>query len=416
MLRLSFFEYTCNDETLIKQSKYPQLVLLTAFIILLFNSGMRFSLGLLLVPMADSLEWSRTTLSSMMTLFMLVTATALPFTGQLVDRLGPFRVLSTGVLLAGIALALTSLVQQPWQAWLFYGVLFALGSAATSITPIGVILSRAFPDRAGLANSIAISGMGVGQLLIISVLAAFLVQTGWRGAFLWMGLGSMVAILPWLYLVKRMQPAPVESESSAAVQQQAAPSLSLTAAMCQRRMWLLLVIYAICGFQDFFIATHIVALAIDSNVDSAVAGQMLAFMGLAGLVGVLLSGIIADRYGPRSVTLLCFILRIGLFIVMLLNRDPVVIIVAALTFGFTFWMTAPMTVLFARQLVGLSLLGTVTGIITMVHHGMGGMGAVFGAIGFDTSGSYDSGLMSMLALSVLGGVLTLLYRESSRDR
>ena len=86
-------------------------------------------------------------------------------------------------------------------------------------------------------------------------------------------------------------------------------------------------------------------------------------------------------------------------------------ITAALLFGFTFWMTAPLTVIFARQIVGVSLLGTVSGIITMVHHGMGGFGALFGALGFDRSGNYQSGLMALLALSILGGVLTLLYRE-----
>jgi predicted MFS family arabinose efflux permease len=391
--------------------KFPAIILLLAFVILLFNSGMRFSLGLLLLPMADSLQWSRTALSSMATVFMLVAAAALPFTGQLVDRIGPFRVLTGGVLLAGLSLVLTSQIEHPWQAYLCYGVLFALGSAATSITPIGVILSRAFPERTGLANSVAISGMGLGQLLIVSVLAASLWQLGWRGAFMWLGIGSVLLIAPLLFLTMRV--ARQQSvKDSAAVQKTATQTKpGLATAMRSKPLWLVLLIYAICGFQDFFIATHIVALASESNVDRATAGQLLALMGLAGLCGVLPAGALADRFGVKRVTLFCFILRCVLFALMLVSREPYAVITAALMFGFTFWMTAPLTVIFARQIVGVSLLGTVSGVITMVHHGMGGFGALFGALGFDQSGSYDSGLLAMLVLSVVGGALTLMYRD-----
>jgi len=391
--------------------KFPYVVLLLAFVILLFNSGMRFSLGLMLLPMAESLQWSRTVLSSMATVFMLVAATALPFTGQLVDRIGPFRVLTGGVLLAGISLVLTSSIEHPWQAYLYYGVLFALGSAATSITPIGVILSRAFPNRTGLANSVAISGMGLGQLLIVSVLAVTLWRLGWRSAFMWLGIVSILVIAPLLLWVRlaaaSSTPATVEK-----AQAQRDPVLpGLLQALRSKPLWLVMLIYAICGFQDFFIATHIVALATEAKVDIATAGQLLALMGLAGLFGVLPAGALADRVGPKRVTLFCFVLRCVLFSLMLISREPVAVIAAALMFGFTFWMTAPLTVIFARQLVGVSLLGTVSGIVTMVHHGMGGFGALFGALGFDHTGDYRSGLIAMLALSAIGLVLTLLYRD-----
>lgn len=401
-----------------KYWNYSTAVVLMAFVVLLFNSGMRFSLGLLLLPMADSLQWSRTALSSMATVFMLVTAAALPFTGQLVDRLGAFRVLAFGIITAGIALVLTSQINQPWQGYAVYGVLFALASAATSITPIGVILSRAFPQRAGLANSLAISGMGVGQLLIVSVLAAWLATLGWRGAFFWLGVGSVVAMLPLLYWVYQLrEPATPPATPTAPVVATTASGgepATLTAALKLRPLWLMLLIYAICGFQDFFIATHIVAMAIDADVDVQTAGQMLALMGLAGLAGVLLAGVMADRYGPISVTVLCFVLRCALFVAMLSSQAPWLIVTAALLFGSTFWMTAPLTVIFARQLVGMGLLGAVSGVITMVHHGLGGLGAIYGAVGYDLQGSYTSGLASMLGLSMLA--LLLLAHPLLRKR
>jgi hypothetical protein len=56
------------------------LVLATAFMVLLFNSGSRFSIGLLLKPMADDLAWTRSTLSLAVTAFMVISALTLPLT------------------------------------------------------------------------------------------------------------------------------------------------------------------------------------------------------------------------------------------------------------------------------------------------------------------------------------------------
>ena len=44
--------------------------------------------------------------------------------------------------------------------------------------------------------------------------------------------------------------------------------VDLRAAARTRQFWLLLVIYAICGFNDFFVSTHVVAFAQDRGVDA----------------------------------------------------------------------------------------------------------------------------------------------------
>ncbi len=50
-----------------------------------------------------------------------------------------------------------------------------------------------------------------------------------------------------------------------------------------RGFWLLLLVYAPCGIQDFFVSVHVVAFALDEGVGALFARNLLAFMGLAGL-------------------------------------------------------------------------------------------------------------------------------------
>lgn len=383
-----------------------------AFVVLLFNSGARFTLSLLLHPMSLDLGWSRTTLSSVVTVFMVVSALSLPLVGHWVDRWGPRLVLVGGVTVSGLALATMGFIQLPVHAFVLYGLVFALGSAATSITPIGVLLSRWYPHRTGMANSVAISGMGVGQLLIISVLAAQVLVLGWRGSYIALGIAVLAVALPLVYFGSR--PATPESPpvAAGAGSPGAAPSplaQSVAPVLGKRSFWALAMMYAVCGFQDFLVATHIVAFALDEGLSSLVAGNMLAFMGLAGLVGVLTTGVLNDRFGAALPTGLCFVIRLVLFAAVLASREPWLIIAMALGYGFTFWMTAPLTVVFVRALAGMALLGTLTGLITMVHHISGGAGALVGAWIFDASGNYDAALWVMLISSAVALGLTPFF-------
>ncbi len=156
-----------------------------------------------------------------------------------------------------------------------------------------------------------------------------------------------------------------------------------------RQFWLLIAIYAICGFDDFFVGTHVVAFAQDQGIDVFLAGNLLALMGLTGLVGVLAAGAFSDRLGPVWPTALAFIARIAVFALVMVDQSPLSIAIFALVFGLTFLVTAPLTVVFVSQNFGTRHLGALTGIITMVHHIAGGLGAYVGAAVFDATGQYD---------------------------
>ena len=397
-----------------------RFLLAVCFLVLLFSGGARFAIGLLLHPMAHDLSWSRSTLSLSVTVFMVLSACALPLVGHLVDRFGARAVLAVSVLATGFALAAMSLIESPWEALLVYGVVFALGCAGTSITPVGVLLSRWYPHRMGMANSIAISGMGVGQLLVISVLAVQLTTLGWRGSFLALGVATLVCVLPFVLAMAKAEPSdpkappPGPSAVTGADAAVGDGAETLREALASRRLQLLLVIYVVCGFQDFLVATHMVAFALDEGVETLLAGNMLAFMGLTGLAGVLLAGVLNDRFGPVLPTALCFALRIVLCTLLLLSREPAVIVGAALLYGVTFWMTAPLAVVFARESASIALLGTVSGLITMAHHVAGGIGALAGASIFDAYGSYTRAFVALLVLSVVALGLTLVLPRRPR--
>ena len=290
------------------------LALAAGFLVLLIGGGARFGIGLTFKPMVDEFGWARGELGMAVGAYMLVSALATFITGRMADRLSPRALLMGGTIIGGAGIGLMSLVSQPWHALLLYGVVFAIGNGAASLVIVGVIVMRIYPGRAGFANAFAISGMSVGQLLMIAVLASVLVEIGWRSVFIWIGIAHLV-LLPLLIALPGQGGAQSANETPRA-------SLSLREAGRKRQFWLLLGVYAICGLDDFFVTTHVAAFAQDRGLGALSAGHLLALMGLTGLAGVIASGLVSDRVGPVWPTAAAFAARIVVFAWIALDQSP----------------------------------------------------------------------------------------------
>ena len=381
------------------------LVLAAGFMVLFIGGGARFAIGLTLKPIVDQFGWGRSELGIAVALFQLVSAVAMLAAGHLADRISPRTVLAGGLLLSGIAIGLMSAINAPWQAMVLYGLIFGLGNGAASLVPIGVLVTRMLPGRVGFANAVIMSGMSVGQLVVIATMTAVLTSLSWPSVYLLLGAAHLL-LLPFLFAA-----IPGKLPENAGGATRPATGLNLREAARSRQFWLLMAIYAICGFDDFFVATHVVAFAQDRGLDVFLAGNLLALMGLAGLLGVVAAGAFSDRSGPVWPTALCFAARVAAFGLVWVDQSPVSVAIFALVFGLTFLVTAPLTVVFVKESFGTRNLGGLTGLITMVHHISGGIGAYAGAAVFDATGTYDGAFVFMLVISALAVVLTLMLQR-----
>src|SRR5262245_58256045 len=374
-------------------------ILAAGFLVLFVGGGTRFAIGLVLKPIAEELDIGRAAVGLAVAAYLVVTSASMFLAGRLADALSIRLVLLGGLLIAAAGLGLMVVLWAPWQIFLFYGVVFAMGNGIASITPVSLLVARAFPDKAGLANGVVSAGMSAGQLVVIATFAVLLAQTGWRALFFWGALAHLL-LLPLLVIalptdLKHAEIAPGSTRSLAE------HGMDLRGAARTSRFWLLIGVYALCGFDDFFVSTHVVAFAQDRGVDALLAGDLLALMGLVGFLGVIAAGAWSDKVGPVTPAVACFLLRIAAFALIEVDQSPIAVAAFALLFGLTFLMTAPLLVVFARAAFGMGNLGSITGLIVMVHHMFGGLGAWIGATVFDAYGTYDWAFGLMFASSLL---------------
>tara|TARA_Y100000590_G_scaffold306078_1_gene345300 strand:- start:2170 stop:3405 length:1236 start_codon:yes stop_codon:yes gene_type:complete len=396
------------------------VVLGTGFIVLFFNAGILSAFGLILPDMSEDTGWSRSSLSLAVTVFMIVSAIAMPIVGRISDRYDIRLILATGTIIVAFGTGLIWFIEDFWQLVVLYGVIFAIGHAASSIPPISILVSRWWPKSPGLANSVAIAGMGLGPFVIVTILTVLLF-IGWRNIYAIIGIVNVVLVLPIVLLFAKSQPGDITDHNEQTMSQKDTIPVVETAGATgfklatilgtSKHMWLLLLVFGICGFQDFFVNTHLVAFANDNEIGKALSGFILALMGLMGLPGVIICGYITDRFGPAIPTLICFLIRTVIFVIIIYYQNTSTIVVFSLFYGSTFLITAPLVAIYAKQVFGSKLMGLTGGIIIMIHQLLGGLGAVLGAVVFDNLGSYDLAFIVSLATSIVAIVISLKLHQ-----
>ncbi len=243
------------------------------------------------------------------TAFNIVSAALQAPAGFLVDRIGPRRVLTAGLVLGAVALVFIALVPTYWALLVAYAF---LGLANTVYHPADyAILSASIdPKRIGRAFSIhTFSGyLGSGVAPSIVILSAGL--WGWSGAALVAAaMGGVVAsmLLTFGAILVRPSPAPTTARAASTASQSPSENgwrLLFSAPILRNLFFFMLLALSNGGLQTY----GVVALGALHGTPATIANIALSGYLLLSAAGVLLGGVIADRTRHHQwVATCCFV-------------------------------------------------------------------------------------------------------------
>jgi len=402
---------------------YGWYILAASFAILFFTSGARYSFGVAFKPMIKELDWSRGSISFAFFLNMTLFALSLIAAGRLYDRYGPKWVIFVSTFFLSAGFALISVVNSLWQFYIVYGVFAAVGLGGTSIPLLAALISRWFTKWRGLAISLALAGNCMGQFVLIPVFTFCTFRYGWRVSYLSIGLMMGIVIMTLVLFVIRESPdhlgpspahekeAEKKERSGEAASGDRLQDLSLRGAMKTSPFWLFLVVMFVCGSGDFLVTTHLIPFATDHGILPAQAGNMLAWLGLMSLLGVLIAGPASDLIGNKIPMAIAFMIRFGAFLLILTYQDVASFYLFSILFGLTYLVTGPLATTLLGRLYGFSHIGLLSGFATTVHHIGGGFWAYLGGLIFDQTGSYRLAFICSAVLALIAIVCCILIRE-----
>src|SRR6201996_7213707 len=256
--------------------------------------GSIFSLPVFLQPISQATGWSRTDISTAMTLAFITMGVASFGWGMAMDRFGPRPVLLCGGTLLGAGLVLASRSATVREFQVIYGLLAGAGGGGI-FAPMMATVTGWFDKHRSLAVSLVSAGMGVAPLTVAPIAARLVTTYDWRFAQLSIGLAAWALLLPTALLVRR-SPALRRAAGAAA-----GPKPSVRAALRTPQFVVLALTYFCCCATHSGPLFHTVSYAISCGLPVAAAVSIYSVEGLAGLVGRVVFGLAGDRFGAKRV-------------------------------------------------------------------------------------------------------------------
>ena len=399
---------------------YGYAIVLVTFIIAAVVEGSLFSFGIFFNPLLTEFGWTRTVTAGAVSLTSIIHIPVAFAAGRLTDKFGSRPVLTACGFFLGLGLLLMSLTSTLWHLYFFYGVILAIGLGFYWI-PIMSILPRWFIRKRASMMGIIASGIGVGQLIFPPAVNWLISAYGWRTSFLVIGGTTIVIIMAVAQFLKQdpgqMGLSPYgESESKPEDSITETGGFSFREAIHTRQFWVLSLIYFNWMFGLSVVVVHSVIHAIGIGMSPASAANILAIIGITGIIGRITSGRLADMFGIKPVLIISFALIATGFLWLMIGRETWMVYLFAAIFGISYGAFEILQAPIIAELFGMRSFGA----ITALAHNLGIVEFIFGPVVagyiFDVNNSYFLAFLISALMAGASSIFSILLPLSRSER
>jgi len=383
----------------------PALVLLLAFTCNMLGRGAGDTFIVFLLPLSEAFGWSRAQVSSVYSIYLVVTGLAAPLTGILLDRWGPRVVYPTGLALLATGCLLAGHLTRLWQFQACIGVLNGIGVSMLGMVPASMLISRWFRERMSTAMGIAYAGFGTGTLVIVP-LAQYLIEShGWRETYGLMGMALLV-LLPLLLLVPwaRLAAGPAKAPERRSHPLEETRAWQVGSAIRTRAYWQLVQVFTFTALAMYAMLAQIVAYLVEVGLKPLEAATAFGAQGLLSVAGMMASGWSSDRFGFRATATASFVSTfIGIGFLLLLSVHPAAWLVVpfVLFFGISQGARGPIVSSITARLFRGPTFATINGTIFACMSVGGALGSWTSGVLYDLTGGYRASFVFSMACVVV---------------
>lgn len=369
---------------------------------------MQFTFGVFVKPLSEALQTDRGTISGALLAGLVATGIATPLIGRLIDQHGTRRVALPAIVLFALGMAAIGLFANSPAALILMYALCGIVAAGQTPLPYSKAIAAVFDERRGLALGIATAGVGLGTMLMPMLAQKLMASFGWRGAYMGLGLVTLLVALPamaGLVTRRREEGASPHGAVSGSAPNAAAPGMSAAEARVSGRFWCLAVAFFTVALAASGVVAHIVPLMTDRGVPAASAAAAISAAGLALIVGRLAAGWLLDRLHAPHVAMVFFSLPLLGIALLLGTADARFGVPAAILVGLGLGAEVDLIAFLQSRSLGLKAFGEIYGYLFAIFMLGSGLGPFLMGQSFKLLHSYDPALMVMAAGLVLACVL-----------
>ncbi|MCY4455285.1 MAG: MFS transporter [Chloroflexi bacterium] len=378
-----------------------------------------FSLTVFIGPLRDEMGWTAAAITFGFSLGTLEQGLLAPFTGFLIDRLGPRKMAATGVVILSLGLLLFSQARS-LEVYYLASLLMATGNSIGSLMAFSAAVMNWFERKRARAMGVLNAGNGAGYF-VVPIVALLVSWLGWRETLMIASAIVLIVGLPLALLLRdRPQPygylpdgEPPEDRSGGPLAMPALTGFTVGAGLRIPAFYLLALANA-CG--TFAIVAWVILQVphLEQNgFSTGFAALIVAFYGAFQVAMRIVAGWIADTLGRRRVYALGFILQ-GIGMLLFVQLEPgrlwlIPFYYAAFGLGHAAWLVVQMTLI--GDYFGTLRFATLRGLASMFQTPVTMIAPVLAGFIFDRTGTYDVIFSIYAGIAACGAIFVLLVRR-----
>ncbi|MGO4737512.1 MFS transporter [Bosea sp. 2KB_26] len=393
------------------------LVVAAAFAVTFVGFGSAYSFSAFVESLQKDFSASRASVSLVFSLAGFLYFGFGLISGPLADRWGARRLVFLGMLLTGLGMAAAGAARSLTEIYLAYGLGVGLGIGCSYVPALGAV-QHWFVKRRGFASGIAVSGIGVGTLVMPPLASLLIEQIGWRNAYF--ALGALAAVIgaAMSLLIESdprqrgllpdgdaLPPGGVTAQAS---------GLSVREAVRSQHFIRLYAACLIGSFGAFVPFVHLVPYALDRGVPQGRAVLLLALIGVGSTAGRFCLGNLADRIGRNTALLVMFMGMAGALGIWWLSSGFAMLAVFALLYGVFYggWV-AVLPAVVMDHFGGRNVSGIIGILYTSVAFGTL-IGPTAAGLIFDLNQSYAIAILVSACANILAALIVARSARPSR--
>jgi MFS family permease len=376
-------------------------VLAACFALNMFGRGLGDTYVVFVLPLERDYGWTRSQLTSVYSIYLLMHGCTSPFVGLIFDRLGPRWVYTAGLACMCGAFFLAAGLSNLWQFYLFVGGMVGVGVSLTGMVPGSALIARWYRERLSTAIGIAFSAAGVGTILFVPFTQYLVGHYDWRVAYRVLGwaLLALVPVVAFLIPWQRFYAGHPERVLAAKVAA-GADGWTLRKAMRAPLYWGLCQVFFFTATAMFTVIVQLVAFFVDVGFSPLTAASAFGALGFMSALSVMGSGFTSDRFGYRQTITATFIgtaTGMAMLLALTFVASPLLLVIFVPVFGLCMGVRGPIVSSISTRYFAGPNVATIYGTIYASNALGAAFGSLMGGLLHDLTGGYRIALAVALA-------------------
>ncbi|WP_394233964.1 MFS transporter [Niallia oryzisoli] len=392
-----------------KRPYYGWYIVLSATMIVLLSNGMRMGIGPFIEPVMDDLNLSRTELSIIIAIGMIVYGIGMPIAGLLLKTFSTRFMILTGLTIICLSIVWTVNAKGLISFLLSFGVFLSLGLSFLSNVALSPIISKWFVRQRGKALFYLATG-GMAGIAVMTPLETWLIQlVGWQDTLLQFAvLFILISVPSAIFIMKENVPDGADMIGNVGnPEKQEPPGIHVKDAIKTNAYWKIVLGLFACGFGMNLLGSHGVPMLIDHQFEPMVASFGVGLIGVVAMFSTFALGHIADRFPRKKLLFLVYLVRGLGFLGLVLAATNWQLFMVAFSGGLVWAGSVAMSTAILSDLFGTRLLGILNGWAYFAHQIGAALGSLLGGWLYEALGTHFYSFSTAAALAIIASLTSL---------